>query len=262
MRRRRPADLEEKLYPLLADVNQQTQSLPSLLLIAFFTVRGAKNDAKNDVKDDAKNDVMDDAKNDAKTDAKNDRKNDAKNDMKNDAKNDTSLLQGFLRVATPWTMSTDGLVRTLAQSTCFEVMSRLRSCGQLDAVYESLFAYLSCNQHIISMRKRQMAVIAAFDPAVAGSLHAILASPQNNLNDFVPEALLDKLAAEMSVLFDLWHQNGSSRAAASTAESVEGVVENFQKKILPWEESGKDEVATRKKQDIVLVASLVNKMSR
>ena len=141
-------------------------------------------------------------------------------------------------------------------------MSRLRSCGQLDAVYESLFAYLSCNQHIISMRKRQMAVIAAFDPAVAGSLHAILASPQNNLNDFVPEALLDKLATEMSVLFDLWHQNGSLRAAASTAESVEGVVENFQKKILPWEDSGKDEVATRKKQDIVLVASLVNKMSR
>lgn len=233
MRLRRPADLEEKLYPLLADVNQQTQSLPSLLLIAFFTVRGAKNDAKNDVKNDAKNDM-----------------------------NDTSLLQGFLRVATPWTMSTDGLVRTLAQSTCFEVMSRLRSCGQLDAVYESLFAYLSCNQHIISMRKRQMAVIAAFDPAVAGSLHAILASPQNNLNDFVPEALLDKLATEMSVLFDLWHQNGSSRAAASTAESVEGVVENFQKKILPWEDSGKDEVATRKKQDIVLVASLVNKMSR
>ena len=129
-------------------------------------------------------------------------------------------------------------------------------------LYESLFAYLSCNQHIISMRKRQMAVIAAFDPAVAGSLHAILASPQNNLNDFVPEALLDKLATEMSVLFDLWHQNGSLRAAASTAESVEGVVENFQKKILPWEESGKDEVATRKKQDIVLVASLVNKMSR
>ena len=77
-----------------------------------------------------------------------------------------------------------------------------------------------------------------------------------------PAALLDKLATEMSVLFDLWHQNGSSRAAASTAESVEGVVENFQKKILPWEESGKDEVATRKKQDIVLVASLVNKMSR
>ena len=245
MRRRRPADLEEKLYPLLADVNQQTQSLPSLLLIAFFTVRGAKNDVKNDVMDDAKNDVKDNAM------------NDVKNDM-----NDTSLLQGFLRVATPWTMSTDGLVRTLAQSTCFEVMSRLRSCGQLDAVYESLFAYLSCNQHIISMRKRQMAVIAAFDPAVAGSLHAILASPQNNLNDFVPEALLDKLATEMSVLFDLWHQNGSSRAAASTAESVEGVVENFQKKILPWEDSGKDEVATRKKQDIVLVASLVNKMSR
>ena len=253
MRRRRPADLEEKLYPLLADVNQQTQSLPSLLLIAFFTVRGAKNDVKNDVMDDAKNDVMDDAKNDVKDNAM----NDVKNDM-----NDTSLLQGFLRVATPWTMSTDGLVRTLAQSTCFEVMSRLRSCGQLDAVYESLFAYLSCNQHIISMRKRQMAVIAAFDPAVAGSLHAILASPQNNLNDFVPEALLDKLATEMSVLFDLWHQNGSSRAAASTAESVEGVVENFQKKILPWEDSGKDEVATRKKQDIVLVASLVNKMSR
>lgn len=257
MRRRRPADLEEKLYPLLADVNQQTQSLPSLLLIAFFTVRGAKNDAKNDVMDDAKNNVKDNAKNDVKNDVKNDAKNDAKNDM-----NDTSLLQGFLRVATPWTMSTDGLVRTLAQSTCFEVMSRLRSCGQLDAVYESLFAYLSCNQHIISMRKRQMAVIAAFDPAVAGSLHAILASPQNNLNDFVPEALLDKLATEMSVLFDLWHQNGSSRAAASTAESVEGVVENFQKKILPWEDSGKDEVATRKKQDIVLVASLVNKMSR
>ena len=257
MRLRRPADLEEKLYPLLADVNQQTQSLPSLLLIAFFTVRGAKNDAKNDVMDDAKNNVKDNAKNDVKNDVKNDAKNDAKNDM-----NDTSLLQGFLRVATPWTMSTDGLVRTLAQSTCFEVMSRLRSCGQLDAVYESLFAYLSCNQHIISMRKRQMAVIAAFDPAVAGSLHAILASPQNNLNDFVPEALLDKLAAEMSVLFDLWHQNGSSRAAASTAESVEGVVENFQKKILPWEDSGKDEVATRKKQDIVLVASLVNKMSR
>lgn len=257
MRLRRPADLEEKLYPLLADVNQQTQSLPSLLLIAFFTVRGAKNDAKNDVMDDAKNNVKDNAKNDVKNDVKNDAKNDAKNDM-----NDTSLLQGFLRVATPWTMSTDGLVRTLAQSTCFEVMSRLRSCGQLDAVYESLFAYLSCNQHIISMRKRQMAVIAAFDPAVAGSLRAILASPQNNLNDFVPEALLDKLAAEMSVLFDLWHQNGSSRAAASTAESVEGVVENFQKKILPWEESGKDEVATRKKQDIVLVASLVNKMSR
>lgn len=257
MRLRRPADLEEKLYPLLADVNQQTQSLPSLLLIAFFTVRGAKNDAKNDVMDDAKNNVKDNAKNDVKNDVKNDAKNDAKNDM-----NDTSLLQGFLRVATPWTMSTDGLVRTLAQSTCFEVMSRLRSCGQLDAVYESLFAYLSCNQHIISMRKRQMAVIAAFDPAVAGSLHAILASPQNNLNDFVPEALLDKLATEMSVLFDLWHQNGSSRAAASTAESVEGVVENFQKKILPWEESGKDEVATRKKQDIVLVASLVNKMSR
>ena len=257
MRLRRPADLEEKLYPLLADVNQQTQSLPSLLLIAFFTVRGAKNDAKNDVMHDAKNNVKDNAKNDVKNDVKNDAKNDAKNDM-----NDTSLLQGFLRVATPWTMSTDGLVRTLAQSTCFEVMSRLRSCGQLDAVYESLFAYLSCNQHIISMRKRQMAVIAAFDPAVAGSLRAILASPQNNLNDFVPEALLDKLAAEMSVLFDLWHQNGSSRAAASTAESVEGVVENFQKKILPWEESGKDEVATRKKQDIVLVASLVNKMSR
>lgn len=257
MRLRRPADLEEKLYPLLADVNQQTQSLPSLLLIAFFTVRGAKNDAKNDVMDDAKNNVKDNAKNDVKNDVKNDAKNDAKNDM-----NDTSLLQGFLRVATPWTMSTDGLVRTLAQSTCFEVMSRLRSCGQLDAVYESLFAYLSCNQHIISMRKRQMAVIAAFDPAVAGSLHAILASPQNNLNDFVPEALLDKLATEMSVLFDLWHQNGSSRAAASTAESVEGVVENFQKKILPWEDSGKDEVATRKKQDIVLVASLVNKMSR
>ena len=253
MRLRRPADLEEKLYPLLADVNQQTQSLPSLLLIAFFTVRGAKNDVKNDVMDDAKNDVMDDAKNDVKDNAM----NDVKNDM-----NDTSLLQGFLRVATPWTMSTDGLVRTLAQSTCFEVMSRLRSCGQLDAVYESLFAYLSCNQHIISMRKRQMAVIAAFDPAVAGSLHAILASLQNNLNDFVPEALLDKLATEMSVLFDLWHQNGSSRAAASTAESVEGVVENFQKKILPWEDSGKDEVATRKKQDIVLVASLVNKMSR
>lgn len=257
MRLRRPADLEEKLYPLLADVNQQTQSLPSLLLIAFFTVRGAKNDAKNDVMDDAKNNVKDNAKNDVKNDVKNDAKNDAKNDM-----NDTSLLQGFLRVATPWTMSTDGLVRTLAQSTCFEVMSRLRSCGQLDAVYESLFAYLSCNQHIISMRKRQMAVIAAFDPAVAGSLRAILASPQNNLNDFVPEALLDKLATEMSVLFDLWHQNGSSRAAASTAESVEGVVENFQKKILPWEDSGKDEVATRKKQDIVLVASLVNKMSR
>lgn len=257
MRLRRPADLEEKLYPLLADVNQQTQSLPSLLLIAFFTVRGAKNDAKNDVMDDAKNNVKDNAKNDVKNDVKNDAKNDAKNDM-----NDTSLLQGFLRVATPWTMSTDGLVRTLAQSTCFEVMSRLRACGQLDAVYESLFAYLSCNQHIISMRKRQMAVIAAFDPAVAGSLRAILASPQNNLNDFVPEALLDKLAAEMSVLFDLWHQNGSLRAAASTAESVEGVVENFQKKILPWEESGKDEVATRKKQDIVLVASLVNKMSR
>ena len=137
MRLRRPADLEEKLYPLLADVNQQTQSLPSLLLIAFFTVRGAKNDAKNDVKNDVKNDA----------------KNDVKDNAKNDAKNDTSLLQGFLRVATPWTMSTDGLVRTLAQSTCFEVMSRLRSCGQLDAVYESLFAYLSCNQHIISMRK-------------------------------------------------------------------------------------------------------------
>ena len=195
-------------------MHQHTQILPSVILIAFFTVRDASEEA----------------------------------------------LQGFLHAVSPWTMSTDGLVRTLAQSTCYEVMNRLSRCGELNAIYDTLFTYLSRNEHIISMRKRQMAVIAAFDPAVAGSLNVILSSSQNNLNDFVPEALLDRLAAEMTVLFDVWHQNNNARGVRTTAESVEEVVDNFQKKILPWEESSKDEVATRKKQDIVLVASLVNKM--
>ena len=39
--RRNPSGLERSLYPLLTDVNQQTQCIPSLLVIAYYTVRDA-----------------------------------------------------------------------------------------------------------------------------------------------------------------------------------------------------------------------------
>ena len=214
--RRNPSGLERSLYPLLTDVNQQTQCIPSLLVIAYYTVRDALA---------------------------------------------AHALKEYLRVVTPWMMSTDGLVRTISQSTCYEVMHRLTERGELDPVYRSFYDYLSSNQHIISMRKRQMSVIHAFDPAQASTLSSILASEQNNLHDFVPDAFLDRLAREMNVLFDLWHKNlGSQTVVKSDEMEYESVVDNFQKKILPWEESSKSEITSRKKQDIVLIASLVNKL--
>ena len=175
--------------------------------------------------------------------------------------NPAPFVGPFLEVAFPWTMAPEGLTRTIAQVTCFEVMTRYPLPS-----YQCFYQMLAGNPRITTMRRKQAVICARRDIDEDCSVASLVKLPMNNLNDFIPTVIIEEVRLAMEAMMSSWYKedfpptHSESKNEGSVELQKSGVFENFQKKILPWEECSKAEVGKRRKQSIIVVASLVDKL--
>ena len=210
---------------LLHDPNQQAQAIPSLILVTSYSllhksIQEEKNHSDIEEQQDA-----------------------------------------FIQAILPWMISPEGLIRTIAQFTGYEVLQRMTLHH---SYYSSLLTMLQSNKRIETMRKKQHAVFKDFEIYMDCSVSILLHNSINNLHDFVPKVLLDAVQVEMNSLFSIWYKEDypcyfTQQAIEEKKEEITQF-DNFQRKILPWEECSKQELEKRKKQDIILIATFVDKL--
>ena len=188
---------------------------------------------------------------------------------------DSPIIGAFLEAAFPWSMAPEGLTRTVSQVLCFHVLERFRM-----PQYDWLKRMLAGNPRIAAMRRKQAALCEERNVDLECSTVSLFSLPLNNLNDFIPAVLMDQVREEMENLLASWYredfpptnvESGETtlkcgvNAEFQNSEQISNFqnseqISNFQKKILPWELSSKSEVEHRKKQKIVVIASLVDKL--
>ena len=116
------------------------------------------------------------------------------------------------------------------------------------------------------MRRKQAGICAVRDIDEDCSVASLVKQPMNNLNDFTPTVIMEEVRQTMETMMSSWYKEDfpPTHAESTNEDNIEPqkseVFENFQKKILPWEECSKAEVGKRRKQSIIVVASLVNKL--
>ena len=116
------------------------------------------------------------------------------------------------------------------------------------------------------MRRKQAVICARRDIDEDCSVASLVKLPMNNLNDFIPTVIIEEVRLAMEAMMSSWYKedfpptHSESKNEGSVELQKSGVFENFQKKILPWEERSKAEVGKRRKQSIIVVASLVDKL--
>lgn len=172
----------------------------------------------------------------------------------------SSLCLTLLQAVTPWTLAAEGVTRTLAQFVFVRGARRLREEAALPQTEERLLVMLQENRRLRRMYERQEAVFGEVDVEAACTVEAIVHSPLNNLNDFQPEVLMDHVRSVMDEEMGSWYREDYPRPEEEDEATETLEVDNFQRKILPWEEVAKADVEKRKKQDIIVVASLLDKM--
>ena len=188
---------------------------------------------------------------------------------------DSPSIGAFLDAAFPWSMAPEGLTRTVSQVLCFHVLERFKM-----PQYDWLKRMLAGNPRIAAMRRKQAALCEERNVDLECSTVSLFSLPLNNLNDFIPAVLMDQVREEMENLLASWYREDFPPTNVESGETTLkcGVnaefqnsgqisnfqnseqISNFQKKILPWELSSKSEVEHRKKQKIVVIASLVDKL--
>lgn len=146
--------------------------------------------------------------------------------------------------------------------------------------YDWLKRMLAGNPRIAAMRRKQAALCEERNVDRECSTVSLFSLPLNNLNDFIPAVLMDQVREEMENLLASWYREDFPPTTAESRETTpksgtypelqnseqfsnfqnSEQFSNFQKKILPWEASSKSEVEHRKKQKIVVIASLVDKL--
>ena len=210
----------ESLLSLLRNPSQASQTVPSLLQIAVFPLFSVSTN--------------------------------------------TARVEAFLEAAFPWSMAPEGLTRTVSQVLCFHVLERFALPR-----FDWLKRMLAENPRIAAMRRKQTALCAQRNVDRECSTVSLLSLPQNNLNDFVPAVLLDVVRDEMERLLASWYREdfpqpdprGNSSSAGEELSSADSAgISNFQRKILPWEAVSKADAAQRRKQRLIVVASLVDKL--
>lgn len=208
------------LLMLLKDPNQQAQAIPSLFIVTSYQMIHSPSEVDDQIK------------------------------------------KVFIETVVPWMISPEGLTRTIAQYMGYEV---LKTMNNLDATLAGLCSMLVQNKRIATMRKKQESIFNDYEDYQDYSVSILLKSNTNNINDFVPRVMLDYVQMTMNSIFSTWYQEDypgyfHKDIINENKETNDNQFENFQRKILPWEESSKAEIAKREKQDIILIASLVDKL--
>lgn len=179
--------------------------------------------------------------------------------------NETPMIEAFLEAAFPWVMAPEGLTRTVSQVLCFHVLERFKMPR-----FDWLKRMLEGNPRIAAMRRKQTALCEERNVDLECSTVSLFSLPMNNLNDFIPAVLMDHVRDEMEALLASWYREDfppslESRGETSKKSDLSDLsksvgISNFQKKILPWEASSKCDVGRRRKQSLIVVASLVDKL--
>lgn len=215
--------LQEKLISLLKEPNQQAQAIPSLLIITSYSL------------------IQDEA-------------------VSSNQLTEAASSNQFIEAALPWMLSPEGLIRTISQFLVFEVM---RKKQPLEPCYEGVLKMLEQNKRIETMRRKQQAVIQELNDYKDYSVSVLLKCDVNGIYDFIPKVMIDSVQLVMNSILSTWYKEDYPGYFIEKPKQEEQTVEefdNFQRKILPWEESSKDNVANRKKQDIIVIATLVDKL--
>lgn len=208
------------LLTLLKDPNQQAQAIPSLFIVTSYRMIHSPTEVDDQIK------------------------------------------KAFVQTVIPWMISPEGLTRTIAQYIGYEVLKTMNEIGN---TLTGLCTMLVKNKRIATMRKKQESIFNEYEDYKDYSVSILLKSNTNNINDFVPRVMLDYVQMTMNSVFSTWYQEDypgyfHKDIVNENKETNDDQFDNFQRKILPWEESSKAEIAKREKQDIILIASLVDKL--
>lgn len=213
------------LIPILSNSNQQSQCIPSTLLIGWYTLSHPSPLYSEQV-------------------------------LK-------AILHQFLLVSIPWLLAPEGINRTVSQVVVSDLLEKHPGFTQDDTI-RRIFGMLEENKRIMTMRKKQHILLSQINPQLQASVVSLLRSNQNNLNDFVPEMKLEEMRLMMEdILSDWYHEdypNQPPQYPDRTIDETELISQDFQKKILPWSEVGKEEVEKRRKQSVIVVATYVDKL--
>ena len=213
------------LFPVLQNPNQQSQCVPSALLIGYYAIsRLSDLDSEHTLR---------------------------------------TILKLFIQVTLPWLVAPEGINRTVAQVVLADLLEKYPEFTQDDTI-RRVFRMLEENKRILAMRRKQKMILTRINPHLEASVIGLLHSSQNNLNDYVPEMLLEEMRLTMEDVLSEWYREDypkqCSHASSTQLEEPEVISYDFQKKILPWSEVGKDEVEKRRKQSVIVVATYVDKL--
>ena len=213
------------LFPVLQNPNQQSQCVPSALLIGYYAISRPS-------------------------------------DLYSEHTLHT-ILKLFIQVTLPWLLAPEGINRTVAQVVLADLLEKYPEFTQDDTI-RRVFGMLEENKRILAMRRKQKMILTRINPHLEASVVGLLHSSQNNLNDYVPEMLLEEMRLTMEDVLSEWYREDYPKqyphASGTQLEEPEVISYDFQKKILPWSEVGKDEVEKRRKQSIIVVATYVDKL--
>ena len=212
------------LFPILQNPNQQSQCVPSALLIGYYAISHPSDLYSDRILQ--------------------------------------SILQQFIQVTLPWLLAPEGINRTVAQVVLADLLEKHPEFTQDDTI-RRVFGMLEENKRILAMRRKQKIILTRINPHLEASVVGLLHSSQNNLNDYVPEMLLEEMRLTMEDVLSEWYHEDYPEQYSHTSDTQlepEVISYDFQKKILPWSEVGKDEVEKRRKQSVIVVATYVDKL--
>lgn len=222
---RSPSVFDMVLLPVLHNHNQQSQCIPSALLIGYFIITHPSIVYSEPILH--------------------------------------SIREQFIQSTVPWILAPEGMNRTVAQVILSDLLEKNPEYTHDDTI-RVILGMLKENKRILAMRRKQKMILSRMNPHLEASVSGLLHSNQNNLNDFEPEMLLEEMRLTMEDILSEWYREDypeqNSHVPTQQFEEPEAISNDFQKKILPWSEVGKDEVEKRKKQSVIVVATFVDKL--
>ena len=204
------------------------------------------------------------------------------------------MRQAFLAAAVPWTSTSHGISRVIAQLFVFDLLpaegEERNAAGEADeassATLRHLRKFLTDNKDCHRMRTRQVNFFAHFVPQRSCTVEGLLASPRSEFGEVSPKSLVALLEVAMREVFlelraeeDAWKQLPppppppavveEDAAAAAAAAAEEAAPEDIQRKIVPWDtlqlgidsanNAKRENAAGRFRHDVLVAASLVDK---